>query len=182
MRIGKARTVFNLLHKIWNSRELSRPTELRIFNSNVKAVFFYVAETWRTNVSSDKRVQAFINKYLRRILRIWLLNCINHRSFDSKPINSFHPNKSTKGNGLGLDIHEKDQSSITRQECNLKGKRRRGRLRNTWRKSVEDEMSKSGNDCQTIGTHLPRWHRTESDGEGQLSVAYALLKSKIMYL
>ena len=43
--------------KIWNSRELSRSTKIRIFNSNVKAVLFYGKETWRTNVSSAKRVQ-----------------------------------------------------------------------------------------------------------------------------
>ena len=70
IRIGKARTAYILLRKIWNSRELSRPTKIRIFNSNVKAVLLYGAETWRTNVSSDKRVQSFVNKCLRRILRI----------------------------------------------------------------------------------------------------------------
>ena len=40
IRIGKARTAYILLRKIWNSRELSRPTKFRIFKSNVKAVLF----------------------------------------------------------------------------------------------------------------------------------------------
>ena len=79
IRIGKARTAYILLRKIWNSRELSRPTKIRIFNSNVKAVLFYGAETRRTNVSSDKRVQSFVNKCLRRILRIWWPNYINNQ-------------------------------------------------------------------------------------------------------
>ena len=78
IRIGNAKTAFILLRKIWNLRELSRPTKIRIFNSNVKAVLFYGAETWCTNVSSDKGVQS-INKCLRRILRIWWPNCINNQ-------------------------------------------------------------------------------------------------------
>ena len=45
IRIGKARTAYILLRKIWNLRELSRPIKIRIFNNSVKAVLFYGAET-----------------------------------------------------------------------------------------------------------------------------------------
>ena len=40
VRIGKARTAFNMLKKIWNVRDLSKSTKIRIFNINVKAVLF----------------------------------------------------------------------------------------------------------------------------------------------
>ena len=61
VRIGKARTAFNMLKKVWNAREISKSTKIRIFNSNVKSVLFYGAETWRTTVASDKKIQSFIN-------------------------------------------------------------------------------------------------------------------------
>ena len=40
--IGKAAGVFNTLRLIWRSTKLSLNTKLRIFNSNVKSVLFYV--------------------------------------------------------------------------------------------------------------------------------------------
>ena len=70
-RIGKARSAYNMLKKVWNSREISMSTKVCLFNSNVKSVLLYKAETWRTTkASSMKKIQTFINQCLRRILRI----------------------------------------------------------------------------------------------------------------
>ena len=45
-RIGKAQSAFNMLKKVWSSREISTSTKVRLFNSNVKSVLLYGAETW----------------------------------------------------------------------------------------------------------------------------------------
>jgi len=45
VRIGKARTAFLLLRPVWRSKEISLRTKLRIFNTNVKSVLMYGAET-----------------------------------------------------------------------------------------------------------------------------------------
>ena len=144
----------------------------------MKAVLFYGAETWRTNVSSDKRVQSFVNKCLRRILRIWWPNYINNQELWQQT-NQLPPPlqiRKRKWTWIGHTLR-KDPSSITRQalKWNPQGKRRRGRPRNTWRRSVDWKRRCPRRD--TVGTHLLRWHRPESDGGG-LSVAYALHKSE----
>ena len=41
IRIGKARTAYVVLRKILKTRELLRPTKIRPFNSNVKAMLLY---------------------------------------------------------------------------------------------------------------------------------------------
>ncbi|VDP24838.1 unnamed protein product [Schistosoma mattheei] len=69
-RISKARTVYLQLKDIWNSKQLSTNTKTRIFNTNVKTVLLYMAETWRTTKSITQKIQVFINKCLRKILRI----------------------------------------------------------------------------------------------------------------
>ena len=46
-RIGKARSAFIMLKKVWTSKEISTETRMRIFNSNVKSVLFYGCETWK---------------------------------------------------------------------------------------------------------------------------------------
>ncbi|VDP27346.1 unnamed protein product [Schistosoma margrebowiei] len=48
VRIGKARAAYLQLRNIWNSKQPSTNTKVRIFNTNVKTVLLYEAETWRT--------------------------------------------------------------------------------------------------------------------------------------
>ncbi|VDO58411.1 unnamed protein product [Schistosoma curassoni] len=43
--IGKARAAYLQLKNIWNSKQLSINTKVRIFNTNVKTVLLYGAET-----------------------------------------------------------------------------------------------------------------------------------------
>ena len=47
-RISKARVIFNILGKAWSAKNISRGTKMKIFSSNVKSVFLYGVETWRT--------------------------------------------------------------------------------------------------------------------------------------
>ncbi|VDP51675.1 unnamed protein product [Schistosoma curassoni] len=47
-RIGKATVAYLQLKNIWNSKQLSTNTKVRISNTNVKTVLLYGAETWRT--------------------------------------------------------------------------------------------------------------------------------------
>ncbi|VDP71355.1 unnamed protein product [Schistosoma curassoni] len=69
-RIGKARAAYLQLKNIWNSNQLSTNTKVRIFNTNVKTVLLYGAETWRTTKVTIHEIQVFINSGLRKILQI----------------------------------------------------------------------------------------------------------------
>ncbi|VDP45256.1 unnamed protein product [Schistosoma margrebowiei] len=68
--IGKARAAFLQLRNIWNSKQLSTNTKVRIFNTNVKTVLLYGAETWRTKKAIIQKIQVFINSCLRKTLQI----------------------------------------------------------------------------------------------------------------
>ena len=70
-RIGKARLAFAMLKPIWRSTALTTGTKLRIFASNVKAVLLHGSETLRLTKGLKQKLQVFINKSLRIILRIW---------------------------------------------------------------------------------------------------------------
>ncbi|VDP65390.1 unnamed protein product [Schistosoma curassoni] len=69
-RISKARAAFLQLKKIRKLKQLPTNIKVRIFNTNVKAVLLYGAETWRTTAIIVKRLQVFINGCLRKILNI----------------------------------------------------------------------------------------------------------------
>ncbi|VDP42185.1 unnamed protein product [Schistosoma margrebowiei] len=72
-RIGKARAAYLQLRNIWNSKQLSTNTKIRIFNTNFKTVLLYGAETWGTTKTVIQKIRVFINSYLRKIPRIRLL-------------------------------------------------------------------------------------------------------------
>ncbi|VDP18395.1 unnamed protein product [Schistosoma margrebowiei] len=66
----KTRAAYLQLRNIWNSKQLSTNTKVRIFSTNVKTVLLYGAETWRTTKAIIQKIQVFINSCLRKILRI----------------------------------------------------------------------------------------------------------------
>ncbi|VDP65259.1 unnamed protein product [Schistosoma curassoni] len=56
-RIGKARAAYLQLKNIWKSKKLSNNIKVRIFNTNVKTVLLYGAETWRTTKAIIQKIQ-----------------------------------------------------------------------------------------------------------------------------
>ena len=142
-RTNKARSAFASLNKIWNAGTLSTRTKLRIFNSNVISVLLYGAETWFLNQSMIAKLQTFINKCLRRILKIFWPNLISNVNLlarcNMKEVR--HMIKERKWRWLGHTLR-KDPTDITRQALrwNPQGKRKRGRPKNTWRRELEKEL------------------------------------------
>ncbi|VDO50539.1 unnamed protein product [Schistosoma margrebowiei] len=47
-RISRARAAYLQLKDIWNSKQLSTNTKVKIFNANIKTVLLYGLETYRT--------------------------------------------------------------------------------------------------------------------------------------
>jgi hypothetical protein len=59
-----------MMGSIWKARNISLKTKVWLFNSNVKTILLYGAETWKTTKSLLHNLQVFINNCLRRILNI----------------------------------------------------------------------------------------------------------------
>ena len=70
-KLGKAQAVFCNLKNIRRSSQLSRNTKLRILKFSVLAVLLYGCETWRMIKSDETKPKVFLQKCLRRILRIY---------------------------------------------------------------------------------------------------------------
>jgi len=141
-RIQKAQSAFSALSKIWHSVAYSTQTKLHIFNTNVKAVLLYGCETWKNSKNIRVKLRGFINKCLRKLLRIfWPDQATNKELW-----------KRTKQPRIDLQIRKrkwrwlghtlrKPSDDITRQalEWNLQGKWGRERPRKTWRRTVLEE-------------------------------------------
>ncbi|KAG0716601.1 LINE-1 reverse transcriptase [Chionoecetes opilio] len=74
-RIGIAHGVMDSLSgSIWRCRYLCRRTKIRIFKSLVIPVLLYGCETWTLNSDLKRRINAFGNKCLRRIMGLYAMN------------------------------------------------------------------------------------------------------------
>ena len=162
-RIRKARHAFIILRNIWKSSNISRNTKLKIFNSNVKSILLYGAETWRMTVNIKKKLQSFINRCLRRILNIYWPQCISNEDLWKRT----HQNTvdteilTRKWRWIGHTLR-KDQQNITRHalEWNPPGTRKPGRPKQTWRRTVESELKKidlTWKEVKKISTNRVRW-------------------------
>jgi hypothetical protein len=68
IRINKAKGVSALLRPLWRSKEISRNTKLRIFNTNVKSVLLYGRETWKITQTISHKLQSFVNTCLHTMI------------------------------------------------------------------------------------------------------------------
>ena len=142
-RLGKAHSVFIRLQSIWKSKQYSLRTKVRLYNSNVKSVLLYGSECWRVTVSDMKRIDAFHNRCLRKICRI----------FWPERISSQELHRGTKCNSDALEIkrrHFRWLGHVFRMAPERipkvalgwtpAGKRKRGRPKTTWRRTVAAEL------------------------------------------
>jgi len=146
-RINKARHAFNTLRPIWKTTALSLRNKIRIFNTNVKSVLLYGSETWRVTKTNTHKLQTFVNRCLRNILKIrWPEKISNEQLwYKTKQIPMETEIKTRKWSWIGHTLR-KPASNITRQalDWNPQGKRKVGRPKQTWRRSIEAETKAAG--------------------------------------
>ncbi|VDP55937.1 unnamed protein product [Schistosoma margrebowiei] len=139
------RVAFLQLKNIWNSKQLSTNIKLRIFNTNVKAVLLYGAETWRTTTTTIEKVQVFINICLCKILIIHWLDTISNSLLwertNQLPVEEGIRKRRWKWIGHTL---RKSSNCIRRQALswNPEEKQKRGRPKNTLHREIEADMKR----------------------------------------
>jgi hypothetical protein len=79
-RIEKTRESFSKLRTVWLSKSLGKDTKIRIFNACVKSVLLYGCEIWLVTNEIQCKIQTFVNRCLRYILRIWQPNIISNKN------------------------------------------------------------------------------------------------------
>ena len=133
--LQKAKSSFVQLNKIWRSPNISEKTKIKIYHSNVLSVILYGAECWTVTQRDSQRLSGFHTSCLRKICRIYWPKKITNKELWR-----------WRWRWLGHVIR-KDRDSITRTALRWttdSGRRKRGRPRETWRRTIEAEMRTAG--------------------------------------
>ena len=162
-RIRKARQAFISLNNIWNSTQLTRNLKIRFFKTNCVSVLLYGCETWKMTSSIENQIQVFVNRCLRRILKIrWPETIRNEELWRRTNCEQMKVViKRRKWNWIGHTVRRPvGDIAKTALDWNPQGTRRRGRPKTTWKRTVVDEASKAGKtwiEVKALAQNRTRW-------------------------
>jgi hypothetical protein len=171
-RIRKAEAAFAQLRNIWSSNIIHWKTKVRIFSSNVKSVLLYACETWPVTEEITRRIQGFINRKLRIVRRdFWPHRMSTAELWESchqiRPANEV---KKRKWGWIGHTLRKKsDEIPRKALEWNPQGKRRPGRPKTTWRRTIQKELEAAGLKWEEVKIAAPNRQRFRTMSEALYS-------------
>ena len=146
-RINKARSAFISLNKVWKSNIFSTRVKLQLYSSLVKSILLYSAETWELSSTSENKLNAFNNKCLRKILKVFWPNIIPNNELRRRTgtIQITEEIKRRRWRWIG-HVLRREPSDLERVVLTWhpQGRRGIGRPRKTWRRMVETERQAAG--------------------------------------
>ena len=143
-RLGNARSAFHRLSKVRRTGEFCRGTKMRIFKSNIIAVLLCGCETWRMTKADANRLDTFLHRCLRKILKVhWPMRVSNDEirrraGIEKISMQVRHRRWRWIGHVLRMPPDRNLHVALT---WSPSGKRKRGRVRETWWRTVERECA-----------------------------------------
>jgi hypothetical protein len=166
LRIRKARGVFARMSNIWRANYLGIKTKLKIFNAYVKSVLLYGCEIWNVIRNTERKLQSFINRCLRSILRLWWPKILSNEDL-WKLTESGDINLEIKQRKFGWIGHtlRKGRSEICASALTYKpqGKRKRGRPKQTWLRTTLKDNGKSFHEMEPLANNRDLWKSFVND-------------------
>ena len=165
IRIATATSAMARLNRIWKSNAISFPTKYKLFKSLVVSILLYGCETWTLHADTERRIQAFEYKCLRRLLRIsYLEHKTNQfvRDTVSALVGPQEPLLATvKRRKLAWFGHVTRHNSLCKTilQGTLEGGRRRGRQKKSWMQNVKEWTGLPMDELLTTAADRPGWRR-----------------------
>lgn len=149
VRTRKALGAYTTLHRVWNNNMYSTATKIKVFKSCVLSVLLYGCETWYVVDEIQNKLRVFVNRCLRRILKIFWPNRISNVELWNRS-NFRDVNIEIRRRKFGWIGHtlRKPPTEICHQALsyNPQGSRRPGRPKTTWRRSTLNEINSTSDD------------------------------------
>ena len=168
-RIALASSAFQRMRPIWKSSTYRTQTKLRLYKSNVRSVLLYAAETWRTTKQIESRLRGFEGRCLRRILGVWWEQRVTNKEIQERTgINCIVEEvQRRRWKWLGHILRmNRSRHPLIALTWNPQGKRRRGRPKGTWRRTVDSEREEAGktwNELKWLAQDRVGWRKFVGD-------------------
>ncbi|PIK33493.1 endonuclease-reverse transcriptase [Apostichopus japonicus] len=158
IRIASATAAMTRLNVIWKSN-INFSTKFRLYTSLVVSILLYGCEAWTLLAESERQIQAFETKCLRKLLRIRKTNGYVRETVGDL-VGPYVPLLSTvKRRKLAWFGHvtRHDSMSEVILQGTVEGGRRRGRQRRNWSDNVKDWIGLDMQDLLTTAANRSAW-------------------------
>ena len=147
----KARGSFSKLRKVWLSKSLRKDTKIRIFNACVKSVLLHGCETWLVTNEIQRKIQIFVNRCLNIISNKDLWKVTGQEDINLEI-------RKRKFRWIGHTLRKED-GEVPKAALlwNPQGNRKRGRPKNSCRRSVIKEAGRSWNELRFLAADRQKW-------------------------
>ena len=169
-RISKAKQAFAAMQRTWKSKKISLKTKCRLFKSNVLSVLLYGSECWKETTTIIRSLDSFQTKCLRRIKGIHWPNTISNdnllRETEMEPISGIIEKRRWRWMGHVLRMGS-DEIPATALKWTPQGKRKKGRPKETWRRTAEKQLKKRGlswGTAKKVASDRQKWKQLSVDG------------------
>ena len=115
--------------------------------SNIRSVLLYGSETWKTNNTIENKLRVFENSCLGKILKIKWTDKVSNKEVEERSgvRNIVKEIGRRKWKWIGHVMRmDNNRHPKVAMRWTPPGKRKRGRPKGNWRRSVESEMKDSG--------------------------------------
>ena len=130
----------------------STRTKLKLYHSCVLTTLLYGSECWRLTEKDLSKLSTFHTKSLRRILRIFWPNVISNKDLfercGTEPMATILMRR--RWRWIGHVTRQEASIAKTAMHWTPEGKRKRGRPKITWRRTVEKEIKEMGKTWEGI--------------------------------
>ena len=83
-RIAKTKAALTMLKPVWNDRNVSLSSKIRLMRSLVRSIFLYACESWILITELQRRIQAMEMRCFRKILHISYRNHVTNAEVRAK--------------------------------------------------------------------------------------------------
>ncbi|BHF82417.1 hypothetical protein SprV_0802555500 [Sparganum proliferum] len=146
-QIDAARWVFSSLRKcLWNRRDLSIATKIRVYRASVRSVLLYGCECWALRVEDERKLEVFDHHCLRTILRVKFTDFVSNETVRARCDNIARITQAIQERRLRWFGHvlrrPPQELSVTALDPAplLHWRRRRGGQFKTWLDTVRQDM------------------------------------------
>ena len=154
---------FRMMDNVWKSTKYSINTKLKLYQSCVLSTLLYSSECWRMTEKHLSKLSAFHTRNLRKILCIFWPNTISNQQLLARTNLESRATIITRRRWRWIGhIMRKEQDDITKTALHWtpEGKRKRGRPKETWRRTVEKElkaMKQTWSSIQKLAQNRQEW-------------------------
>jgi len=166
-RIGIARGIFQTLNKIWTSKDISKATKMRVYETLVLSALLYNSETWTLKVTQQRRLKVFEMACLRKIEGVTRRDRIRNEEICNRlelRQNILSRIQQRRLRYFGhINRMTNNRYPKTALNGHVHGQRGRGRPKKRWLDMIQSDCEEMGLEIQDI-TRLAqdrnRWRRT----------------------